>query len=126
MRYFVLPLEGLSDDIRAALSRGLGLSPADANACARHCARYGVDDVEAFIEELGEAQAAVATAKALGAPIMVDWQGRLCYDVPSAPERGEQEEAAGAWMDDEWLAKLTDDVTGKAPVPSSLRAYFPI
>lgn len=113
MRYFVFPREGLSDDMRAALHRGLGLSTQDLSACARHCDRYGVVDVDAFVDELEEAQAAVATAIALGAPVMVDWQGRLCYDLPFAPDDGAPDEGAydegdaeERWKDDAWLAAL--------------------
>jgi hypothetical protein len=104
MRYFVLPHEGLSDDMQAALTRGLGLSPHDAPTCERHCRRYGVTDVAAFLDELGEAQASLATARMLSVPVMVDWRGRLCYDLPGAPDLNE--EAAEGWQDDAWLASL--------------------
>ena len=109
MRYYVLPLEGLSDDLSAALTRGLGLSPRDVEACARHCERYGVDDVDAFVEELGEAQAALATAKVLGAPIRVDWCGRLCYDLALAPDVVTDEETEEPWKDDAWLAAFVGE-----------------
>jgi len=117
MRYFVLPREGLSDDLKAALTRGLGLSLQDPEACARHCDRYGVEDVAAFVDELGEAQAALATAKAVGASIQVDWQGRLCYDLPQAPDDGTSDGGApdeggldrAPWKDDAWLAALVGD-----------------
>ncbi len=107
MRYFVFPHEGLSDDLRAALTRGLGLASYDTEACRRHCARYGIDDVEAFIEELEEAQTALATAYALGAPLMTDWRGRLCYELPRAADddRGDEDEKP-LWQSDDWLASL--------------------
>jgi hypothetical protein len=110
MRYFVLPHEGLSDNFHAALTRGLGLSSLNTEACRRHCLRYEVEDMDKFIEELEEAQAALATAYALGAPVMVDWQGRLCYDVPRAMDKGiEAEDEAPAWQSDTWLASLFSD-----------------
>lgn len=108
MRYFVLPHEGLSDDMRAALTRGLGLSPCDLRSCSEHCLRYGIADEAAFRDELGEAQAALATAKILGAVVMTDWRGRLCYDLPDAPDDGVFEEEAGGWRDDRWFAALIE------------------
>ena len=107
MRYFVLPREGLADDVKAALTRGLGLSSQDLGACERHCQRYGIEDVALFVEELGEAHAALATARALGVPILMDWHGRLCYDVPLAPDDGSADEEEG-WQDDAWLAALLE------------------
>lgn len=106
MRYFVLPREGLSDDLRAALTRGVGLSPQDARACARHCARYGVDDPAAFAEELEEAQAAIAAARLLRVQVRVDWRGRLCYDLPPAHDDGAAEDDEEGWRDDAWLVAL--------------------
>lgn len=116
MRCYVLPFEGLSEDMEAALFRGLGLSALDARACERHCARYSVEDVADFVEELENAQAAVATARALGTPIMVDWRGRLCYDVPAAPDHDTQdedvqEEDRCPWRNDAWLATMVDGTT---------------
>lgn len=109
MRYYVLPHEGLSDDLRAALSRGLGLSSQDAMTCARHCERYGIEDVNAFADELEEAQATLATARALSAPIRVDWCGRLCYDLPLAPDLATEEEDEEPWRDDDWFAALVEE-----------------
>ena len=110
MRYFVLPREGLSDDMRAALSRGLGLCPLNTRACERHCERYGVADVSAFFEELSEAQAVIATAKMVGAPILVDWCGQLCYDLPEAPD-----DEVEAWRRDDWLERLFGETAGGTP-----------
>lgn len=108
MRYFVFPTEGLSDDLRAALTRGLGLASYDAQACRRHCLRYGIEDIDAFIEELEEAQTAIATAYALGAPLMTDWCGRLCYELPRAADNDhrDDEQDRPLWQSDTWLASL--------------------
>src|SRR4051794_18184258 len=112
MRYYVLPREGFTEDMRVALVRGLGLSPKDSFVCERHCQRYGVGtSLETFIEELEEAQTALATAKVLGAMVMVDWQGQLCYDLPLAPDDGSGAEDAEVWKDDRWLASLIDGET---------------
>ena len=104
MRYFLLPREGLSDDMAAALAGGRGLSIGDVGTVERHCLRYEVDDGAAFAEELEEAQAALATAKALGAAIRVDERGRLCYDVP--PAAGKVGKPDEPWQDDAWLAEM--------------------
>lgn len=106
MRYYVLPREGINDDMSAALTRGLGLSLQDEAACERHCRRYGVTDLAAFLDELGEAQAALATARVLGATVGVDWCGRLCYDLPSVPDDGKTDEDGEGWRSDEWFAGL--------------------
>lgn len=103
MRYFVFPSEGLSENLQAALTRGLGICSMDSEACRRHCERYGVEDIDGFVDELEDAQASLATAFALGAPVMVDPSGRLCFDLPRTEEKANPE---APWQNDGWLSSL--------------------